>query len=381
VFRHGLFIFFVLYRVFSKRDADVFFEEMDYSRTTAAALLAVSAGACVGLALSPAVSSLYAPVATPVASQTSVSASTPLLRMRIPPAQAALEQYAAVDAPASPPSMVNSWTVLAGSAGAVAAALVTYFLKGSSHSSEQIAVLAAAGKKAPAKKSGERQLWYPTATAPDWLDGSLPGDRGFDPWGLSKPTEYLQFDLDGLDQNKAKNPIGGIVGKIKATPDVVEPGSLAPYSEVFGLQRFRECELIHGRWAMLAVLGVLVGEAVTGVAWQDAGLYEATNGATYWGNPLPFTGTQITWFEVLTVGFVEIQRNTELNVEKRSYPGGAFDPLGLTSKDAETTFSLKEAELKHGRLAMLAFLGFAAASGRTGLGATEAFNAWAAGFN
>jgi len=40
---------------------------------------------------------------------------------------------------------------------------------------------------------------------------------------------------------------------------------------------------------MLAVLGVLVGEAVTGVAWQDAGLYEATNGATYWGNPLPFT--------------------------------------------------------------------------------------------
>lgn len=96
----------------------------------------------------------------------------------------------------------------------------------------------------------------------------------------------------------ASNPIGGIVGKIKATPDVVEPGSLAPYSEVFGLQRFRECELIHGRWAMLAVLGVLVGEAVTGVAWQDAGLYEATNGATYWGNPLPFTGTQITWFEV-----------------------------------------------------------------------------------
>lgn len=55
--------------------------------------------------------------------------------------------------------------------------------------------------------------------------------------------------------------------------------------------------------------------------------------------------------------------------------------LYLTSKDAETTFSLKEAELKHGRLAMLAFLGFAAASGRTGLGATEAFNAWAAGFN
>ena len=37
--------------------------------------------------------------------------------------------------------------------------------------------------------------------------------------------------------------------------------------QVFGLTRFRETELIHGRWAMLATLGVLVGEASTGVSW------------------------------------------------------------------------------------------------------------------
>lgn len=41
-------------------------------------------------------------------------------------------------------------------------------------------------------------------------------------------------------------------------------------SEVFGLQRFRECELIHGRWAMLACLGALVQEAVTGDSWVAA---------------------------------------------------------------------------------------------------------------
>ena len=38
--------------------------------------------------------------------------------------------------------------------------------------------------------------------------------------------------------------------------------------------------------------------------------------------------------------------------------GGYFDPLGLTSGgDEARTFKLKEAELKHGRLAMVAFLG------------------------
>lgn len=80
----------------------------------------------------------------------------------------------------------------------------------------------------------------------------------------------MQFDLDSLDQNLAKNLAGDVIGtrfegaEVKSTP-------FQPYSEVFGLQRFRECELIHGRWAMLATLGALTVESVTGVTWQDAG--------------------------------------------------------------------------------------------------------------
>ena len=38
-------------------------------------------------------------------------------------------------------------------------------------------------------------LWLPNTTRPAWLDGSMAGDRGFDPLGLSKPTEYLQVDV------------------------------------------------------------------------------------------------------------------------------------------------------------------------------------------
>ena len=60
--------------------------------------------------------------------------------------------------------------------------------------------------------------------------------------------------------------------------------------QVFGLNRFRETELIHGRWAMLATLGVVVAEATTGVAWQDAGKVEL-DGASYLGLSLPFTVT------------------------------------------------------------------------------------------
>ena len=66
---------------------------------------------------------------------------------------------------------------------------------------------------------------------------------------------------------------------------------------------------------------------------------------------------QLTIIEVLLVGGAEIYRNTEQNIERRQYPGGVFDPLGLASGSDERAFNLKTAELKHGRLAMIAFLG------------------------
>ena len=89
----------------------------------------------------------------------------------------------------------------------------------------------AAPKKAPAKTvrkvSGARRqgnigpnrtLWNGFAQnpeAPAYLDGTLPGDAGFDPLGLSAPVEYLQFDLDSLNQSGAVNKAGGIIGKLK----------------------------------------------------------------------------------------------------------------------------------------------------------------------
>merc|ERR1711972_373370 len=83
--------------------------------------------------------------------------------------------------------------------------------------------------------------------------------------------------------------------------------------------------------------------------------------ARYLQFDLPFTISQICWFEFLAVGGAEFYRNKELDSEKRIYPGGAFDPLGLGSSGKASDVQinrLREAEIKHGRLAMVAFFGF-----------------------
>lgn len=229
-------------------------------------------------------------------------------------------------------------------------------------------------KEAPKKAAPKRAVveddglvWFPGAQRPEWLDGSMVGDRGFDPLGFAKPAEYLQFDYDGLDQNLAKNVAGDIIGR-RIEVEEVQPTPFQPYTEVFGIQRFRECEVIHGRWAMLATLGALSVEALTGVAWQDAGKVELIEGASYLGQKLPFSLTTLIWIEVLLVGYIEFQRNAELDPEKRLYPGGQyFDPLGLAS-DPDKKLRLQLAEIKHSRLAMVAFLGFIIQAAATGQG-------------
>jgi len=214
----------------------------------------------------------------------------------------------------------------------------------------------------PAKRSGNvgpnRTIWFPSAEAPAYLDGSLPGDAGFDPFGLSAPVEYLQFDLDNLNQSSAKNPSGNIIGKLKKVDNKPTERTIVPFNEAFDILRFRECELLHGRWAMLGLTGAVIAEANTGISWADAGKVELEQ-AQYLGQPIPLSVSTLTLIEVLAMGYLEFARSSELDQNIRCYPGGYFDPFALADTDAEGLFKLQTAELKHGRLAMLGMLGIA----------------------
>merc|ERR1712138_182878 len=121
----------------------------------------------------------------------------------------------------------------------------------------------------------------------------------------------------------------------------------------------------------LATLGIIVSESATGVSWVDAGKLEL-DGARYLNFDLPFSISQLCWIEALAVGGAELYRNGELDPEKRIYPGAVFDPLGLATPGKASNLQinrLREAEIKHGRLAMVSFFGLGVQALVTGEGA------------
>ena len=162
------------------------------------------------------------------------------------------------------------------------------------------------------------------------------------------------------------------------TPETI-PGALAPvgFFDPLGfaakaneatLKRYREAELTHGRVAMLAAVGFLVGEAVEGksVLW-DASI---TGPAI---NHLPqvppilwvFIGAGIAKAESIRaeIGWVEPENvpvDKPGQLREEYIPGNlGFDPLGLYPQDEAGQMRMQTTEIKNGRLAMIAISAFA----------------------
>lgn len=136
------------------------------------------------------------------------------------------------------------------------------------------------------------------------------------------------------------------------------------------LQRYKEAELIHGRWAMMGVAGVIGVEISGNGTWVDAQPTSWDSTATYLGNDTHANVFAVIGSNLLLVAFAESQRGAAKGTD-RMYPGGKFDPAGL-SKGADFE-KLKRKEIANGRLAMLAFAGVMALNQSSpGLGPVEA---------
>lgn len=193
-------------------------------------------------------------------------------------------------------------------------------------------------------RAADRPVWYPGNDPPSYLDGSLPGDYGYDPLGLGSDPDTLKW--------------------------------------------FVQAEIFHGRWAMIGTTGVLIpGLATkTGVVdfpeWYDAGkVFVESSG-------IPFATLLMS--QLLLMGWAEAKRyydflepgsqgdgsffgiTDDFKGNGNGYPGGLFfDPFGLSRGDPEMLKDYKVKEIKNGRLAMVAWLGFFAQYAATGKGPVD----------
>ncbi|XP_030532089.1 chlorophyll a-b binding protein 4, chloroplastic [Rhodamnia argentea] len=213
----------------------------------------------------------------------------------------------------------------------------TRFLTGSSSSSgklnREVSIRALPSTSPPAsfKVEAKKGEWLPGLASPGYLNGSLPGDNGFDPLGLAEDPENLKWYI--------------------------------------------QAELVNSRWAMLGVTGMLLPEVFTKIGvinvptWYDAGKaeYFASSSTLFVIEFILFHYVEIRrWQDIKNPGSVNqdpIFKQYSLPPNEVGYPGGIFNPLNFAP-----TEEAKEKELANGRLAMLAFLGFVVQHNVTGKG-------------
>ena len=191
--------------------------------------------------------------------------------------------------------------------------------------------------------------------------------NAFAPKKTAKKITAPTFSLDTIPGALA--PVG-----------LFDPLGLGAKADEKTLKRYREAELTHGRVAMLAAIGFLVGEAVEGSSF----LFDAqiSGPAISHLSQVP----PVFWILLTTAIGAAEQKRAEIGwVEPENVPVSqpgllrdsyipgdlGFDPLGLKPSDPEELRVLQTKELQNGRLAMLAAAGFMAQELTDGKGILE----------
>jgi hypothetical protein len=173
---------------------------------------------------------------------------------------------------------------------------------------------------------------------------------------FSKTSSTLSASLDSIPGALA--PVGPF-----------DPLGFAEKATDATLARYREAEIAHGRVAMLAVIGFLVGEKVEGSSFlfdsQISGpaithITQVPDG--FWPVIIAFIGAyEASRAEAGWVDPADCPVDQPGLLRDDYTPGDLkFDPFGLMPKVAEDFEIMQTKELQNGRLAMLAAAGFLA---------------------
>jgi hypothetical protein len=182
--------------------------------------------------------------------------------------------------------------------------------------------------------------------------------------------------VDEEMKGKLKDSVEGMKFKkrffagVTAPMNYFDPLGFSTQTSTGKLLFYREVELKHGRVAMLASLGFVVGEQfhpLFGGEIDSPAIYafQETPLQTFWQAVV----TALALPEIFSVfTFAEpgstaqgLVKNEQWAIKADHIPGDlGFDPLGLKPKDEDELIEMQTKELNNGRLAMIAIAGMVA---------------------
>jgi hypothetical protein len=202
--------------------------------------------------------------------------------------------------------------------------------------------------------------------------------------GRTSELKMAVESLDATEKGKLEKMEEDVLTIAKNMPGVTQPlGFFDPSGfcsdeEAWGttvgkLCFYREVELKHGRVAMLAALGFVVGEQWHPLFGGDIDVpsyiaFQASPLQQFWPSVVAAIAIpefiSAATFEPLSVGGEEGEK---WSMPTDRVPGDfKFDPLGLKPKDPEKLKVMQTKELNNGRLAMIAAAGMVAQELATG---------------